>query len=252
MRFLHLAGLAAACLLVGRIASSFVEATLWAPPRARDFARPRTTDTPGPGLNGGRLATLLRLEPQAVAPAPPTPLPLALLGTLEPTFACVVDRSTGRAHTLAVGDALAGVELVSLGRGVAWFRRGAAVEPLAIAKAGAAGPASPSPPNAFARVAKRELARAMEDFPTVARGVHLVPRFEAGVFQGFKLFGASRVPLLQHAGLKEGDVIRRINGVETSRPDQLLALLGQLPSLSSVELDLVRDGAPLHHAIALE
>lgn len=251
MRVLHLA---AAGLLLGLLASFFVETALWAPPRIRVIAPPATRHSAGPGLDRGRLATLLHLEPRAVAPAPAPPLPLTLLGTLEPTFACVVDRATGRAQTLAVGDVLAGVELVSVGRGVAWVRRGDAVEPLAGASAGVdvAPPPAPSPASAAARVAKHELARALEDFPTVARGVHVVPRFEAGVFQGFKLYGASKVPLLQRAGLKDGDVIRRINGVETSRPDQLLALFGQLPGMSLVQLDLIRDGAAVHHAITLE
>lgn len=254
MRFVHLAVLLAACALIARTANTVVEAALWPPPSA-DVAVAESRERPAdPPLDGARLATLLALEPRVTPEAPTVveALPITLLGTLAPTFACVAEQPSGAVHTVAVGDTIAGAELVAVERGAIVVRRDGRLERLVSAGSPAGRTASPTAPRPSVSVARSDIAAAIRDFPSHAPKVHVVPKFVNGQFEGFKLFGASRVPLLTQAGLKDGDVIRRVNGVETARPDQLLELVTQLATLTRVDLELVRDGATVHHAISLE
>ncbi|MEW6434060.1 MAG: hypothetical protein AB1730_21370 [Myxococcota bacterium] len=251
MRLVHLAVLLAACALVARTANTVVEASLWPPPSAGVAvveSRERPADPP---LDGARLATLLALEPRVTPEAPTVvdALPFTLLGTLAPTFACVAEQPSDAVHTVAVGDSIAGAELVAVERGAIVVRRDGRLERLVSASSPTA---SPGAPRSSASVLKSDVAAAIRDFPSHAPKLHVVPTFVNGQDEGFRLFGASRIPLLAQAGLKDGDVIRRVNGVVTARPDQLLELLPRLATLTRVDLELVRDGATVHHAISLE
>lgn len=256
MRFVHLAVLLAACALIARTTNTVIEASLWTPPRVSDAPR-ATPEAPAPrSLDSARLASLLRLEPrEADAPTPlaaRAELPLTLLGTLAPTFACVLEKPTGAVHTLALGDSLAGVELVEVDRGAIVVRRDGRLERVESNAAPSAGPPSAPSPRPSGTVARSAITGAMAAFPQLSSLLRVVPAFRDGQFEGFRLFGVSRLPLLAQAGLHDGDVVRRINGIDTARPDQLIGLLRDLGSLTRVDLELVRDGAPVHHAITLE
>ena len=258
MRFVHLAVLLAACVLIARTANVVVEASLWKPPRVSDTPRAAREEPAPAALNPARIATLLQLEPGATdAPTPvavTTELPLTLLGTLAPTFACVLEKPTGTVHTLALGDSLAGVELVEVDRGAILVRREGRLERV---ESNAAPSTSTRPPAAAGpkptgTVARSAIAGAMDAFPQLSSRLRVVPAFRDGQFEGFRLFGVSKLPLLAQAGLHDGDVVRRINGIDTAKPDQLIGLLRDLASLTRVDLELVRDGATVHHAITLE
>lgn len=259
MRFVHLAVLLGACALIARIANVFVEASLWTPPRVSDTPRAAQEEPAPAALNPARIASLLQLEPRELdAPTPPAAtaeLPLTLLGTLAPTFACVLEKPTGAVHTLALGDSLSGVELVEVDRGAILVRRDGRLERVESNAPPAAASAHPPPapgPKPSGTVARSAIAGAMDAFPQLSSLLRVVPAFRNGQFEGFRLFGVSKLPLLAQAGLHDGDVVRRINGIDTAKPDQLIGLLRDLASLTRVDLELVRDGATVHHAITLE
>ncbi|MEW5740058.1 MAG: hypothetical protein AB1938_14090 [Myxococcota bacterium] len=252
MRFVHLTVLLVVCVLVARTAASLTEASLWTPPGTGQSAAPATEVTPRPILNGARLASLLQLEERPLAGRPrlsTTEAPLTLLGTLAPAFACVVDQTTGAVRTVAPGDTVAGAEIVSIARGMITLRRGGALEELHLRAGSGASPKAPTPSTALAR---SELMKVVENFPELAQKLRVVPRVTDGRFDGFALFGLAQVPVLSASGLQDGDVIHRVNGIDTSRPDQLLALVGQLPALNRVEVEFTRKGVPLRHAISLQ
>lgn len=257
MRFVHLAVLLAACALIARTTNAVIEASLWTPPRVSDTPQTVKTARAPPTLDGTRLSSLLQLDAHPrdaeTAVATTAELPFSLLGTLAPTFACVLEKPTGAVHTLALGDTLAGVELVDVERGAITVRRDGRLERVETNASPSAPRPPPTPgPKPSGTVARSALTRAIDTFPQIASQVRVMPAFQDGQFQGFRLFGVSRVPLFAQAGLHDGDVVRRVNGIDTARPEQLIGLLQNLASLTRVDLELVRGGATVHHAITLE
>jgi type II secretion system protein C len=256
MRTLHLAALLVVSALIARTATVVVESTLWKPPtREERGSTPSDRATATRPVDEARLATILRLEPQPTTEPALAELPITLLGTLAPTHACVFDRAAGAVHTVAVGDLIAGVEVVAVDHRALLVRRAGRLERLPMGEPSAASPLLPHPSDSappVARVARSEVAQALQDFAAIAPKLHIVPRFVDGRLEGFRLLGASQIPLLGRAGLRDGDVIRRINGIDATRPDQLFPLLGQLASLRRVDLELVREGALVHHTVGLE
>jgi len=241
MRVLHLAVLLVVCGLGGQAATLAVESQLWTPPQLRS-GPPPAREPAVPGLGAARLAELLDLVPRASAPPEP---PFALLGTLAPTWASVWLADSGAVRTVGPGDELAGAEILAIARGAVLVRLGDHTRWLTTR-------AAPATPTAARTVARAEVLRALDDFASVAGRVHIVPRVVDGRLEGFKLYGASRVPLLVEAGLQDGDLIRSINGLDASRPGDLASLLSAAATLSRIDLELVRNGAAFHHAIALQ
>ncbi|GMU62654.1 MAG: hypothetical protein AMXMBFR34_44170 [Myxococcaceae bacterium] len=176
MRFVHLSVLLVVCVLFARTASSLTEAWLWIPPREATSASLPATEEPAPALDGRRLTTLLHLEERPTAPVarPKGEAPLTLLGTLAPIFACVIDQTTGSVRTVAPGDKVAGVLIVTVERGALTIRRDGVLELLATRP----WPGSPpvTPPEATALV-RSEVLKLAEDLPDLFQKVRAVPRF---------------------------------------------------------------------------
>ena len=72
--------------------------------------------------------------------------------------------------------------------------------------------------------------------------IQLEPTLAQGQFGGFRV--ESVHPDWQHAGLRTGDVILRVNGQAIERPDQAVAVYESLRTASEVRLRLLRDGQP--------
>ena len=79
----------------------------------------------------------------------------------------------------------------------------------------------------------------LSDLMTKAR---VVPNLKGGKVKGYKIFAIRPKSLYAKMGLKNGDVIERINGLEISSPEQALELFQQLKSESYFQIDLIRRG----------
>ena len=66
----------------------------------------------------------------------------------------------------------------------------------------------------------------------------------AGHMDGFRLVAIQPGSLYQEVGLAPGDVIRSINGMSMSNPQNFVKALTTLGSATQVQINLVRDGAP--------
>jgi general secretion pathway protein C len=86
---------------------------------------------------------------------------------------------------------------------------------------------------------------ALNNLNTLATQARLVPSFENGVANGFKLFQIQPGSLYSAIGIENGDVITRINGYEVNSPDKALEVYQKLRESSHVSIDLKRGGQNL-------
>ncbi|MBZ0272023.1 hypothetical protein K8I61_08295 [bacterium] len=74
------------------------------------------------------------------------------------------------------------------------------------------------------------------------KGARVMPNFEKGNIAGFKLLRIKPDSLYSKIGLKDGDVIRRINNIEIRGPEDAFRLMSELRGAKTVSLDITRGG----------
>jgi general secretion pathway protein C len=217
-------------------------------------------DTPGSGTESG-----------AALPSF-SPLPVQLMGTVVDlgggrSFAILDDTEARKQLLLFVGESLRpGILLKEVARNRAVFVREGREEVVERAREGGKAPPPPGPPrtasqgggdggkaltaepdlnvrrtgeNSFV-VDRRELDGAVGNLTTLASQVRLVPNFTEGKSDGFRVFNIRPNSIFGKLGLANGDVIRRVNGLEISGAEQALQAFTQLREASDITLDLSR------------
>ncbi|HET8539689.1 MAG TPA: type II secretion system protein GspC [Anaeromyxobacter sp.] len=86
------------------------------------------------------------------------------------------------------------------------------------------------------------LDQTLSDLNKIATQARIVPSFENGVANGFKLFSIQPGSLYASIGIENGDVIQRVNGYEINSPEKALELYQKLRESQSVTIDLKRGG----------
>ncbi len=235
-----------------------VAATLDDPPRG-ELPAPK-----GHGQPDARAAEVPRAPPRAGRVAR-TSLPLLLRGTLwsanpSHSLAAVEDERDGRARSLRIGDVVDDAKVVSIHRGRLLLRRGGRFEELRVGarpanslRSAAHAPARarrPSltiheeGPDTF-RISRAELNRLVqEEGERHLRDVRIMPAFEGGQAVGFRLAFVRPDSLFTRLGLRQGDLIRRVNGRSLDSPEKALALYAELRDASRVDVEIDRSGTP--------
>ncbi len=199
------------------------------------------------------------------------PLPVQLLGTVVDSgggrsFAILDDTEARKQVLLFVGESFRpGAILKEVARNRAVFIRDGREEvverareggkaslpsglpraPVAAEEGGRGKPAEPdlnvrrTGENSFV-VDRRELDGAVGNLTQLASQVRLVPNFADGKPDGFRIFNIRPNSLFSKLGMANGDVIRRVNGLEVSGAEQALQAFSQLRESSSITLDLSR------------
>ncbi len=120
-----------------------------------------------------------------------------------------------------------------------------------VAGSGHDAPAETSPPNECVHsVTRVTVARTVANTwwprtdPDLPRFGRLVPALRDGKVEGFKLYGIRPLSPLATIGLRNGDTVLSIQGVELTSPHSALALYRQLVSdrPNPVVVDVRRDG----------
>jgi general secretion pathway protein C len=93
-------------------------------------------------------------------------------------------------------------------------------------------------------VDRRELAGAVDSMSGLMTQLRAVAEVHDGRPAGFKLFRIKEDSLFARLGLRDGDVVRRINGTEIADPSALLSFLDRLRHEPRVALDILRQDAP--------
>jgi general secretion pathway protein C len=98
------------------------------------------------------------------------------------------------------------------------------------------------------QIDRLEVDRAMNNLNELFTQARAVPYSSPeGEAQGFRLFSIKPQSLVDRIGLKNGDVVQRVNGVEISDPSTAFGLLQELQGYSQVRVDIMRN----HQALTL-
>lgn len=206
------------------------------------------------------------------APSQGIPLPFQLLGTVLDSgggrsFAIFEDSEARKQVLVFVGESpRPGAVLSAVERNRAVFLRDGREEAIERTRERGASPAGAPPPpgravappriegapagdlpinvrqtgaNSYV-VDRRELDAAVGNFSQLATQVRMVPNFSDGKPDGFRLFNIRPNSLFSRLGLANGDIIRRVNGLEISGAEQAMQAFVQLREAANINLDLTR------------
>lgn len=274
-----LPGLAAAvfAILLGRALADLVwalvplpEAARWRPaPPAASTARPAQSVDINAIANAGlfgRYQAPATTE-QSLLSAPETPLNLTLLGLLADDRAqysrALIGTQGGEEKAYAIGDDVArGVTLQAIFPDRVILARGGRLETLRLErdKAGAGATAATSPPPVAAAddgagASVQQLARirdeVLKDPARASEYVRVQPANVGGQLKGYRVYpGRDRAAFTQ-AGLRPGDLVTSVNGVQLDDPAKALQLLADLGQAGQVNLVVERGGQTQNISINL-
>jgi general secretion pathway protein C len=92
-------------------------------------------------------------------------------------------------------------------------------------------------------VSKTKVDSTLQDLNQVIQQARMVPNYENGQVDGFKIFGIKSGSIFQDLGLQNGDVINNINGTQIDSLEKALPMLQLLKTESSYTIDITRKGS---------
>jgi len=93
-------------------------------------------------------------------------------------------------------------------------------------------------------VDRREVEHSVDNLNELATQLRAVPYLKDGEAIGFRLFNIRRDSVFDRMGLKNGDVVQKVNGVELDSPTKALALLEDVQTTDEIRVDLLRGDSP--------
>ncbi|MBI3621924.1 MAG: hypothetical protein HY208_07050 [Nitrospirae bacterium] len=267
-RLLTVGVLAAAAYLAADAANLLMGATIEASmppsrPSARTAAIPPSTADVDAILRGNLFNPNQRGN-TAVSPAAAPPVVIEathhLVGTVtgggDFGFAVLEEKSNSAQNLYRVGDLLpGGAQLVGIERYAITIRVGGALQQLAVQEEvpGAAPAGGPSAAAGGVRevaanhwlIDRGKIEAALANLPKLLTQARLIPNFIGGKANGFQVLSMQPGSFFTEIGLKEGDVLQRINGVEVNDPQNLLKAFEQLRNEAAINVDLQRRSQPV-------
>lgn len=202
---------------------------------------------------------------------PDSTLPLELLGTVvqvkgKGSFAIILNKSTRQQQIYFVEDEISdGVSVYSVARNKVVLIRDGREEILEKTEGSRQSPAEVRKRTQPAMVRstkpatggkesvtvrkvgdgsfvmdRREVEGVLQDFNKLLTQIRVVPHFSDGNPDGFKIFNIRPGSLFAQLGMVNGDIIKRVNGLDITGPEQALQMFQQLRDESQVTVDLER------------
>jgi general secretion pathway protein C len=175
--------------------------------------------------------------------------------------AVIEDPATRRQELYRVGDRIGDARVATIGWDRVSLEGPAGEQTLELTTPGSSGPPPPpaapaAPPpapdgerirqtaeNVFI-VDRRELAGAVDSMSALLTQLRAVAEVRDGRPAGLRLFQIRDGSLFARLGLRNGDVVQRVNGSAVADPATLLGFLTRLGHEPRVALDIVRADAP--------
>ena len=189
-----------------------------------------------------------------------------VVGPLEATYALIRDNHTGKQELLQVGEMIQGAaQIVSVSRCEVLVLRDGIEEVLECPKE--AGRAEYVAVHGVGKLAslsstgqaentyeirevsegsflvgREQVERALENTHELMMQIRAVPNRKDGATNGFRIFAMKPDSIFAAMGLKNGDVIQRINELDLSAPDNALRAYSALRNEEEFNLDILRGG----------
>jgi general secretion pathway protein C len=91
-------------------------------------------------------------------------------------------------------------------------------------------------------IPRAEIDNVLSNLNQIATQARIVPSFQNGKANGFKLFSIRPGSLYSKIGIQNGDIIQKINGFEINSPDKALEIYSKLKDANGITVDLIRRG----------
>jgi general secretion pathway protein C len=194
----------------------------------------------------GILGKVVAPVPAAPTP-PPSPLMLSLIGTFltqgQEPYAIIEDKKKNEQEMFLIGDSIfdqAKLKKIYLDR--VEVERNGKLEVLRLDELGGnAGAGIVTTGSDDFVVEEAELDKGLENLPLLLTQARAVPYFKDGRSIGLRLFAIKTGSLYEKVGLKNGDILKTINGNNLGDISQALKLFEQLKQERSINLTLERD-----------
>jgi general secretion pathway protein C len=203
----------------------------------------------------------------AAAAAPPAVEAVGVVRSAAPGRSVAILASDGKTRGVAVGESAFGVTLVAIGDGTVTLESGGQriVKRLtsgAAAVAAVGAPVRPAPaaaqgPGEDPETPGREMDRAAvqarlgTEMNRILAETAMVPVMEDGRVAGVQLTRIAEGSLLTDAGLRAGDVVKRINDTDIDGMATLIGLWPRLQNATELRATVVRNGQPVSLVVTL-
>jgi general secretion pathway protein C len=194
-----------------------------------------------------------------------TPLQVRLRGTVYReagnSLAIIEDTKTRKQDLYHVGDFILGeAKLIKVSRNKVFLERNGKQEVLEVYEGpesktgkGAVGkrPQKGSIPTGAGikrlsanryRIPQEELRDAFENMNHLLTQVRMVPNFKDGQPDGFKLLSIKGGSLIHRSGFRDGDIIKRVNGIEIDSPEKAFEVYEQVRNEPTITVEIMRGG----------
>jgi general secretion pathway protein C len=94
------------------------------------------------------------------------------------------------------------------------------------------------------RLSREDLAEQMENLGQFMKEARLTPHFTSGQADGFMISSLPKNSLLERMGLRNGDILKGINGQRFSSMEEVLQIYQQLQSQPTLQLEIERGRRP--------
>ena len=88
---------------------------------------------------------------------------------------------------------------------------------------------------------KREVSQAFDNLPQLLTKARIIPNFNKGKADGFRIVSIVPNSIYEKIGLKNGDILQRINGIDIKDPTSFLKIFQQIKDETHISLNLVRN-----------
>ncbi len=95
--------------------------------------------------------------------------------------------------------------------------------------------------NINVTLARNDIKDELKDLNKVLQSALVSPFYKDGEYLGYRVARMKAESPLAKLGLKQGDVITRINGSELKSPEPLFGMLGQIDEISAISIDMIRE-----------
>jgi general secretion pathway protein C len=92
------------------------------------------------------------------------------------------------------------------------------------------------------RIPQEDLRDAFDNMSHLLTQVRVVPNFSSGEPDGFKLLSIKKGSLIDRAGLRDGDILKRVNGIEIDSPEKAFEVYEQVRNEPVISVEIVRGG----------
>lgn len=239
------------------------EAARWQPPPPAPMA-PRAADPAAAGIDKLLAADLFgsyEADPAAegnIEDAPDTRLSLTLLGILageDRQSRALIGTSNGEEKPYAIGDnVVSGVKLQSIFPDRVILSRAGKLETLRLnkdaptsaqavaARNASAAASAPQTDANTAQMLSQIREQIMSDPTKASNYLRVQPATVGGQQRGYRIYPGREREAFQQLGLRPGDLVTAVNGVQLDDNQKALQLLGQLSQANAISLTIERGG----------